>query len=127
MKETENDVFNVFVPFDLEKADYLLRTLAHPIRYRMTELMLQAERTAVDFQEIIGINEGAAMQHLRVLKQAGIAETRRRAQTFYYFSRSTEGSCSPHLHGTNRSSVAWFSWVTRIKRGSLISGEALQK
>ncbi|WP_413711659.1 ArsR/SmtB family transcription factor [Rhizobium sp. Rhizsp82] len=92
MEETMNDVSDVSAPFDLQQADRLLRTLAHPIRYRMTQLMLDCERTAVDFQEIIGINEGAAMQHLRVLKEAGIAETRRGRQTFYYFSRSAEAA-----------------------------------
>ena len=92
MGKSDSDALNVIVPFDLQKADLLLRTLSNPIRYYMTELMLERERTAVDFQEIIVITEGAALQHLRVLKQAGVAKARRRAQTFYYFSRSVEAA-----------------------------------
>ena len=68
MGKSDSDALNVIVPSDLQKADLLLPTLSHPIRYYMTELMLERERTAVDFQEIIGITEGAALQHLRVLK-----------------------------------------------------------
>jgi ArsR family transcriptional regulator len=63
----------------------LLRALGHPIRLGiMRELALQPETCACDFTDLFAVRQPTISQHLKVLREAGLVETRRRGNQICY-------------------------------------------
>ncbi len=62
----------------------LFRTLGHPVRIRMLELLADGERTVGDLQDALDLDSSGTSQHLAALRQQGVLESRRAGTSVYY-------------------------------------------
>jgi ArsR family transcriptional regulator, zinc-responsive transcriptional repressor len=68
----------------LREAAECLRTLAHPIRLRMIQLMLREELTVGELAEACGIPSHVASEHLRMMQHCGLLDRRQDGRRIYY-------------------------------------------
>ena len=68
----------------LEKAAECLRTIAHPCRLRIIEILLKEERPVGELAEACGIASHMASEHLRLLKDRGLLNSRREGRKIFY-------------------------------------------
>jgi DNA-binding transcriptional ArsR family regulator len=68
----------------LEDASGCLRTIAHPLRLRMIQMMLTAEYTVGELAEACGIPSHMASEHLGKMKDRGLLACERRGRCMYY-------------------------------------------
>ncbi|MFZ5656469.1 MAG: ArsR/SmtB family transcription factor [Pseudomonadota bacterium] len=66
------------------EAAALLKALAHPARLLVLCQLVQGERSVGELQPITGLSMSALSQHLAVLREMALVETRREAQTIFY-------------------------------------------
>lgn len=66
-----------------EVAD-LLKVMSNSSRLLILCELNNGERSVSALEEIVGLSQSALSQHLARLREAGIVETRRDAQTIYY-------------------------------------------
>ncbi|MCC6788428.1 MAG: helix-turn-helix transcriptional regulator [Hyphomonadaceae bacterium] len=66
------------------EAAALLKALAHEARLMVLCQLLDGEHAAGALQESAGLSQSALSQHLARLREEGLVETRRDAQTIYY-------------------------------------------
>lgn len=81
--------------FDAEalgQAAECLRTLAHPVRIRIAQLLLHDRYTVGEIAEGCGVAENVASEHLRLMQRCGFFASDREGRRVYY--RVAE----PHLH-----------------------------
>ena len=69
----------------LEKAAECLRTIAHPCRLRIIEILLNEERPVGELAEACGIPSNMASEHLRLLKDRGLLNSRRDGRKIFYW------------------------------------------
>lgn len=63
----------------------MLRALAHPVRLGILRaLALRPETCACDFTELFSVRQPTISQHLKVLREAGLVQTRRRGTQICY-------------------------------------------
>ena len=67
-----------------EEAAQLLKCLAHPGRLLVLCRLVEGEATVSELQALGELSMSALSQHLAVLREAGLVETRRQAQTIFY-------------------------------------------
>jgi ArsR family transcriptional regulator, zinc-responsive transcriptional repressor len=68
----------------LQQAAECLRTLAHPIRLRMVQMMLQGEFTVGDLAAACQIPSHMASEHLRMMQHCGFLTRRHEGRRTYY-------------------------------------------
>ena len=68
----------------LEHAAECLRTLAHPHRLRMLEMLLAGEYTVGELAEACEIPSHMASEHLGKMKDRGLLHCERRGRKIYY-------------------------------------------
>jgi DNA-binding transcriptional ArsR family regulator len=68
----------------LEQAAECLKTLAHPHRLRICEMLLQGEFTVGELAEACEIKSHVASEHLRLMKDRGLLDCDRRGRRIYY-------------------------------------------
>ena len=68
----------------LTQAAECLRTIAHPHRLRMLEMLLQDEYTVGELAEACDIPPNMASEHLGKMKDRGLLECERRGRCIYY-------------------------------------------
>ena len=68
----------------LEEASECLRTLAHPHRLRMIQMMLRGRYTVGALAEACGIPSHMASEHLRLMKHCGLLASERDGRKAYY-------------------------------------------
>jgi DNA-binding transcriptional ArsR family regulator len=68
----------------LAQAAECLRLMAHPLRLRMVELLLQAERPVHAISKLCGLSPAQTCGHLRLLKGHGLLGSVRKGRTVYY-------------------------------------------
>jgi DNA-binding transcriptional ArsR family regulator len=68
----------------LREAAECLRTLAHPMRLRMVQLMLRDELTVGEIAEACGIPSHVASEHLRMMQHCGLLARRQDGRCIYY-------------------------------------------
>lgn len=68
----------------LEAASLCLRTLAHPTRLRMVQLLLERERTVGTLADACGIPSAVASDHLGKMKDRGLLVSERRGRYTVY-------------------------------------------
>lgn len=73
-------------PIHTIKAEFF-RTLGHPARVRVLELLKGGEKTVGDLQAELGIDSSGASQHLSVMRRQGILEARKEGTSVYYSVR----------------------------------------
>ncbi len=69
---------------NLRAAAECLRTLAHPIRLRMVQLMLREKLTVGELAEACGIPSHVASEHLRMMQHCGLLARRQDGRRIYY-------------------------------------------
>lgn len=68
-----------------------LKVMAHPIRLRIVDILMQGEFTVGEIAELCGIKQHQACEHLRHMQACGLLASERRGQRVYY------KIVSPHL------------------------------
>ena len=76
----------------LEQAAECLRTLAHPHRLRMVQLLLRGEYTVGELAEACDLPSHMASDHLGRMKDRGLLTSERRGRQMFY------QVAEPHLH-----------------------------
>jgi DNA-binding transcriptional ArsR family regulator len=72
------------------KAEFF-KTLGHPARIRVLELLSQREHAVAELLPEVGIEAANLSQHLAVLRRAGLVATRKEGSTVFY------SLTSPHV------------------------------
>ncbi|GAA0532524.1 transcriptional regulator [Saccharopolyspora subtropica] len=72
------------------KADFF-KTLGHPVRIRVLELLSEREHAVAEILPDVGIEAANLSQHLAVLRRAGLVVTRKEGSTVFY------SLTSPHV------------------------------
>jgi DNA-binding transcriptional ArsR family regulator len=75
----------------LAQAAECLRTLAHPHRLRIVQMLLQGRYTVGELAESCGIPSPMASEHLRLMQRCGFLSSSREGRRIYY------GIAEPHL------------------------------
>jgi len=68
----------------LAEAAECLRTLAHPARLRMVQLLLQGDHTVSELAEACGIPRHMASEHLGLMRDRGLLWSERHGRYIYY-------------------------------------------
>lgn len=68
----------------LEEAAECLRTLAHPHRLRMVQMLLSHEHTVGELAAACDIQSHMASEHLRLMKDRGLLTSRRDGRNTFY-------------------------------------------
>jgi ArsR family transcriptional regulator, zinc-responsive transcriptional repressor len=74
-----------------ERAAECLRVMAHPVRLKMVELMMQGQFAVHELAELCRTTPNQTCEHLRLLKGHGLLSSHRKGRTVYY------GIASPQL------------------------------
>ena len=72
---------------DLEamgEAAECLRTLAHPHRLRMVQMLLQGDYTVGDLAEACGLPSAMASEHLRLMQRCGFLNSEKDGRKVFY-------------------------------------------
>lgn len=83
LKAMEEKIQQASNAIHLVKAD-LFRTLGHPVRVRILELLQDGERSVGDLQAALNLDSGGASQHLTVLRRQGLLEGRKEGTSVFY-------------------------------------------
>jgi DNA-binding transcriptional ArsR family regulator len=68
----------------LERAAECLRTIAHPARLRIIQILLQQPRSVGELADACGVASHIMSEHLRILKDRGFLASERRGRKIYY-------------------------------------------
>src|SRR5512134_2590041 len=68
----------------LEQAAECLKTLAHPHRLRMVQMLLRGRYTVGELAEACGIPSHMASEHLRLMRRSGFLTSRKEGRQTYY-------------------------------------------
>ena len=68
----------------LEQAAECLKTLAHPHRLRMVQMLLQGRFTVGELAEACGIPSHMASEHLRLMQRCGFLTSEKDGRKAYY-------------------------------------------
>lgn len=69
---------------DFAEAAECLRTLAHPVRLRIVQLLLHGRYTVGEIAEDCGVPDNVTSEHLRLLQRCGFLESERDGRFVYY-------------------------------------------
>jgi len=75
----------------LGEAAECLRTLAHPHRLRIVQMLLAGRYTVGELAEACGIASHVASEHLRLMQRCGLLTVEKEGRRAYY------SVCEPHL------------------------------
>jgi DNA-binding transcriptional ArsR family regulator len=68
----------------LERAARCLRVLAHPVRLQLIYLLGQGEQSVHELERQVQASQSSVSQHLNLLKDKDMVESRRAAQQVFY-------------------------------------------
>lgn len=68
----------------LSEAAECLRTLAHPHRLRIVQMLLHGSYTVGELADACGIVSHMASEHLRLMQRCGLLDSRREGRCMYY-------------------------------------------
>lgn len=75
---------NQYMPAKLDKASRCLKVLGHPTRLMIIHLLGQGELAVQELEKALGVSQSSLSQHLNLLKDKEILESRRAAQQVFY-------------------------------------------
>ena len=87
MKSASNSSTRTLVSCDLEalsQAAECLRTLAHPVRLRMVQMLLSGQFTVGELAEDCQVPSNVASEHLRLMQRCGFFDSQRDGRKVYY-------------------------------------------
>jgi DNA-binding transcriptional ArsR family regulator len=67
-----------------EAAAELLKAMANPQRLRVLCLLIEREMSVGEINALVPLSQSALSQHLAVLREKGLVNTRREAQAVFY-------------------------------------------
>ncbi|MBC8378134.1 MAG: winged helix-turn-helix transcriptional regulator [Planctomycetes bacterium] len=74
-----------FMPDEmLDKAAECLKVMAHPVRLRIVNILMQGEFPVHEIAALSRTSPNQACEHLRLLKGHGLLSSDRRGRTVYY-------------------------------------------
>jgi len=74
-----------YLPFEaLNEAAECLKTLAHPVRLRMIQMLLNERLTVGELAEACEIQSHMASEHLRLMQHCGLLTSQREGRKMYY-------------------------------------------
>ncbi|SFU53978.1 transcriptional regulator, ArsR family [Pontibacter akesuensis] len=74
----------------LERAAYVLKCVAHPVRISIIDLLEQRDRLTVSqLQEVLQIEQSLLSHHLTNMRDKGVLDTQREGKNVYYFLTSS--------------------------------------
>ncbi len=76
-------------PINKLKAEFF-KTLGHPARIRILELLAEGERSVAELMPEIGIEASHLSQQLAVLRRAGVVIARKQGSSVYYAMASED-------------------------------------
>lgn len=68
----------------LQKAAECLKTIAHPHRLRMLQLLLESRYTVGELADACEITSPMASEHLRLMQRCGFLEAKKEGRFVYY-------------------------------------------
>ncbi len=68
----------------LEEAAECLKVMAHPVRLKMVNILMQGEFAVHEIAELSRTSPNQTCEHLRLLKGHGLLSSERRGRTVYY-------------------------------------------
>ncbi|KAB1063229.1 ArsR/SmtB family transcription factor [Salibacter halophilus] len=69
----------------IDKAVYMLKAIAHPLRLQIVELLTGNEELCVsDIHQQMGVEQAVASQQLKILKQNGVLTCKRKGKHSFY-------------------------------------------
>ncbi|MCU0962686.1 MAG: metalloregulator ArsR/SmtB family transcription factor [Pirellulaceae bacterium] len=68
----------------LSQAAECLRTLAHPHRLRMIQMLLQGDHTVGELANACGLPSAMASEHLRLMQRCGMLSSQKAGRRVYY-------------------------------------------
>jgi DNA-binding transcriptional ArsR family regulator len=69
----------------VEQAAEILKSIAHPIRLRIAELLQGGEMTVGQIQSELGVSQPLTSQQLLLMKARGILQSRKNGKSVHYF------------------------------------------
>jgi DNA-binding transcriptional ArsR family regulator len=73
------------LPMDaLTKAAACLKIMAHPIRLKIVDILMQGDFTVREIAERCGVKEHQVCEHLRLMQNCGLLSGERRGRTVHY-------------------------------------------
>lgn len=72
--------------FDIEAT--LLSAMGNAKRLHILHLLTEGEVSVTDLADKVGLSQSSTSQHLAILREHGLVQTRRAAQTIYYSLQS---------------------------------------
>lgn len=67
-----------------EQAEHFLKLLSNKNRLMILCTLNDGEKSVSELNQLVSLTQSALSQHLAGLRQSGLVETRREAQTIYY-------------------------------------------
>ncbi|MFQ5731470.1 MAG: ArsR/SmtB family transcription factor [Planctomycetaceae bacterium] len=71
-------------PRAFAQAAECLKTLAHPVRLRIVQLLLHGRYTVGELAEDCGVPDNVASEHLRLMQRCGFFTSEREGRRVYY-------------------------------------------
>ena len=71
-------------PQSFAQAAECLKTLAHPVRLRMVQMLLHGRYTVGELAEDSGVPDNVASEHLRLMQRCGFFISEREGRKVYY-------------------------------------------
>lgn len=68
----------------LEKAAECMRVMAHPVRLRIVNILMQGEFAVHQIAQLCQVPPNVACEHLRLLRRQSLLSSERRGKTVYY-------------------------------------------
>ena len=68
----------------IERAAEVLKTVAHPLRLRIVELLELGEKSVNELKQLLGVTQPLTSQHLSQMRMRGVLGSRREGTLVYY-------------------------------------------
>jgi ArsR family transcriptional regulator len=68
----------------IERAAEILKTVAHPVRLRIVELLESGEKSVNELKELLGVTQPLTSQHLSQMRMRGVLGSRREGTLVFY-------------------------------------------
>jgi DNA-binding transcriptional ArsR family regulator len=68
----------------IERAAEVLKTVAHPLRLRIVELLESGEKSVNELKGLLGVTQPLTSQHLSQMRMRGVLGSRRDGTLVYY-------------------------------------------
>ncbi len=82
--KTKSDAKPIGDPQAFAQAAECLKTLAHPVRLRIVQLLLHGRYTVGELAEDCGIPDNVASEHLRLMQRCGFFTSEREGRRVFY-------------------------------------------